>query len=212
MKLSKTSWIALGIGIFVIAAFNLFQTYQSGVEERDEAQNSLTETQTALIVVNADKDRAEVNLTQTEEELAQIQNELSQLETELAQAELTLDQAEAKFPVSVESIEYDELLFRLAEDANLEIISLTASRATETDKNDIAYAVTAFTMNVQGEVENILDFINRIVTEEDLNTADLKSVTVTIPKPLSGNSPSATINLVVYSYQEDQENQEDLEE
>jgi predicted nuclease with TOPRIM domain len=157
----------------------------------------------------------ESQLSQLEDELQGWQNELSQLETELAQAELTLNQTNARFPISVESIEYDEVLFSFAHDANLKITSLTASEPAELTLEGITYTTVFFTVAVNGEVADILDFINRVVADDDFQTAILEPVTIDIPDPLTDTEkenmteeeikevemPSATINLMLYTYQ-----------
>jgi hypothetical protein len=207
MKLSKTTWMVLGIGVIIIAAVSLYMVYQGQVQKRQEARDSLANVEQNLQSFTNIKEATEVELIQLEDELQEWQNELSQLETELAQAKLTLDQTGARFPSSVESIEYDEVLFSFAHDANLKITSLTAGEPAETITEDITvpaeltteditvpmditiegitYATTFFTVEVKGEVADILDFVNRVVTDEGFKTAVLEPVSIEVPEPLS---------------------------
>lgn len=215
MKFTKTTWMVLGVGIIVIAAVGLYMVYQGQVLLQQEARDSLANAENNLQSFTDIKETSEVELIQLEGELAQWQSQISQLETELAQAELTLNQAEARFPISVESIEYDEVLFGFARDANLNITSLTASEPSDITIEGITYTTTAFTVAIRGEVADILDFINTIVTDDDFQTAILKPVTINIPDPLTEaekenltedeikekEMPSATINLMLYTYQ-----------
>ena len=217
MKLTKTSLMVLGIGIIIIAAASLFMAYQGQVQQRQEARDSLANAEKNLQSFTDIKEATDVELIQLENELQEWQNELSQLETELVQAELTLAQTGARFPISVESIEYDEVLFSFARDANnLMITSLTASEPTEiTTLEGITYTTTFFTVEVRGEVADILNFINTIVADDDFQTAVLEPITIDIPDPLTeaekedmteeeikeAEMLSATINLMLYTYQ-----------
>ena len=220
MKLSKTSWIILGIGIFVIAFASLYMLYQGQVQKHDDARNelsqaqaalpmlifendaklaeaqaallaliaeasdSMAEAQAALSALLSERKDLETELSQLEDEMAQWQNKISQLEAELAQAKLTLKEIAAGFPGSVESIEYDEKLFRFAHDANLKITSLLAEEPME-KKEGVTYSITYFTVEVDGEVADILNFIKKIVADEDFKTAVLKPITLTVPEPLT---------------------------
>ncbi len=214
MKLSKRTWMALGIGIIIIAAVSLYMVYQGEAQEREEARDSLTNAEKNLQPLADIKEATEVELIQLEDELQEWQNELSQLETELVQAELTLDQTGARFPSSVESIEYDEVLFGFAHDANLLITSLTTGEPDELTTEGITYTTTFFTVELKGEVADILDFINAIVADDDFQTAILEPITIDIPEPLTeaekenlteeeieeAEMPSVTINLMLYTY------------
>lgn len=216
MKFSKTSWMVLGIGIVIIGTASLYMVYQGEVQKRDEARDSLAEAQATVPIRITERNDLESQLSQLEDELVQWQNELSQLETELAQAELTLNQTGARFPISVESIEYDEFLVDFALGANeLNMTSLTASEPTELTLDGITYTTTFFTVAINGEVADILNFINTIVADDDFQTAILEPITIDIPEPLTDEEkenmteeeieeaemPSATINLMVYTYQ-----------
>ncbi len=215
MKLSKTTWMVLGIGIIIIAAVSLYMVYQGQGQKREEARDSLTNAEKNLQSFTDIKEATEVELSQLENELQESQSQISQLETELAQTELTLNQTGARFPISVESIEYDEVLFNFAHDANLIITSLTAGEPADITTEDITYTTTLFAVEVRGEMTDILYFINTIVADDDFQTAILEPVAITVPEPLTemekedltgdeiaeAEMPSATISLMVYTYQ-----------
>lgn len=215
MKLKKATWITLGVGFFIIAAVLVYMVYQGQAKNRQEAEASLDEASDAVVVLFASKRNLEVKLSGFEEELAQWQGQIGQLEAELTQAISVLGQTEAGFPGSVESIEYDEALFGFARANDLEIESLGVTEPVDEDVEGIIYSTTSFTVKVRGEVADILDFVNIIVTDDDFQTAILKSVGIVIPKPLTElekadlteeeikekEIPSATIMLTIYSYQ-----------
>ncbi len=189
MKLGRRTWIVIGVGLFVIAVLSLYMLYQGQAQKRQVARDNLAQAQEELRVLILQEQGLESELGQLEDELAQWQSELGQLDTELAQAVLALGQTEAGFLASAGSIEYDEVLFGFARDSNLEIVSLSASEPvdiSEEDIEDITYATTSFTVEVRGEVADILDFINAVVTDENFKTAILEPVTIMVPEPLTG--------------------------
>jgi TolA-binding protein len=215
MKFSRTSWIVFGVGLFVIAGITLYVVYQGQAGERQDASDRLAEAQAALPAAVSDKNDAESRLGQLEDELSQLQSDLVQMDAELAQAELALAQVKIMLPDSVESIEYGEKLFALVDSSNLVVTILNASEPIEVQIEGITYSTTTFTLEVRGEVANILNFISAAVADNDFKTAVLEPISMTIPELLTDTEkegmteeeiadlerPSAVINLTIYTYQ-----------
>jgi len=212
MKLGKTAWIILVTGVFIIAIGSVYWLYLQEGPKQTELNAQLSVVQAQLPKLAAERASLESTLTELEDKLAQV---TSQLKT-----------AKAVFPGSVQSIEVDELLFGMADNWGLEITSLTASEPSDLEVEievemedieveDITYLVTSFTVKVEGEVTDILDFIHTIVTHRDFDTATVELVNITVPEPLTEaekeelseeeiaerEMPSATIRLIIYSYQ-----------
>ena len=217
MRLSRTAWLILGIGVLVIAVGSLYTVYSRQVSEQEQLADSLAAAQARLPKVISDRQAAEAELTQWEDKLAE--------------ATSLLSKSEAKFPESAESIKYDELLFDIADVCDLEVMSLTASEpqskkekveVEDIEVEDVTYIVTSFDLKVEAAgsvpdplteayidetVANILDFINTIATGEDFTTATIESVIMKNLEPpanadeLEGApKPSATIKITIYSY------------
>ena len=179
MRLSRTAWLILGIGIFAIALGSLYTVYLQQKGAQDELNTNLETAEGTLSDTTLIKEGLESQLTNLE-------SELTQLESELTQAISSLNSAKGRFPESVESIEYDELLFNFAHGYNLRITELIASEpGNEEVEEAITYSVTPFTVDVKGEVAGILDFINAIVTSEDFTCATAELVNINIPEPLT---------------------------
>lgn len=212
MKLTKTSWIILVTGVFIIAIGSVYWLYLQEGPKQTELNAQLSVVQAQLPKLAAERASLESTLTELEDKLAQV---TSQLKT-----------AKAVFPASVQSIEVDELLFGMADNWGLEITSLTASEPSDLEVEvevemegieveDITYLVTYFAVDVDGEVTDILDFIHTIVTHRDFDTATVELVNITVPEPLTEaekeelseeelaerEMPSARINIDIYSYQ-----------
>ena len=210
MKISKTALLVLGVGIFILGFAILFVLYSGQSGEQEGLNSKLDATQSLLPELIMEK----------EDLVAQ----LAQWEAELDKARLALSQSEGKFPKSVESIEYDETLFKLAEDSGLLIVELTASEPSdETVKGtDIAYDVTTvevvvvnaesvpgtagdYEVYIDDTVDKVLEFVHLLAVTPDFNVANITVVAVDglePPEELEGSEegPEATIELVIYGF------------
>lgn len=209
MKLSKTAWLILGIGIFVIAFISLYMVYSQQQGEQSRLNDDLLAAQATLPGVVAEKEAQE-------SQLAQRQSELTQLESGLTEATALLESAKMKVPSTVESIEYDERLFTIAYSWGLEITRLTASKPSDQKVESITFSTTTFVVQVKGEVADILDFISTIATDANFNSATVKLVSINVPGPLTkeekedlseeeieeleAQAPEATITITIYGY------------
>jgi hypothetical protein len=189
MKLSKKVWLIVVIAIFAIVLGVLFSIYSGQARERNELNDKLSNAQTLLpgLVANREK-----------------------LEDQLTQAESSLDKSQAKFPEVLESIEYGEDFFKIAYGQNLysmaagcgvELTGLTASQPTAKKVGTVTYSVSSFVVVVKGNINDTLDFIDGIGTRIDYKltwsfqlpwSVDVKSVNM--------GTGGATINLDIYGY------------
>ena len=176
MKLSKKVWLIVVIVIFAVALGVLFSIYSGQNSERAQFNDRLSQAQTLLPGL--------INNRETKED-------------ELTQAESLLAASQAQFPESVESIEYGDDLFEIADDYDVILTRLTASKPTSKTVGTVTYSISSFTVVVQGSIDNILEFIYALRTGDDFQlpwSAEVNSVKTNI----SGGS--ANINLVIYGY------------
>jgi hypothetical protein len=210
MKVSKTALLVLGIGIFIIVFATLFTLYSGQSAEQALLSKNLAASQGFLPELLAEKD--------------DLDDQLAQWEGELDEVMLELSQSEGRFPKSVESIEYDEVIFKLAEQSGLLIINLMASDPMEevVEGTDIIYNITTievvvrngdsppasagdFEIYIDETVDKALEFIHLIVTTPDFGVATIKMVAVEAldpPEELDGSEtgPEATIKLAIYGF------------
>ena len=210
MKISKTALLVLGIGIFIIAFAALFTLFSGQSGEQERLNDSLAAAQSLLPKLVAEG-----------EDLA---GQLTQWESELAKATSSLGESEARFPKSVESIEYDETLFRIADDCDLRIIELTASEPQdeEVKDTDITYTVTNFTVVVRSKesppstlgdfemyidetLDNMLEFINIVATSGEFNVGTIELVNIERLEPPEEiqedeTGPEAEIQIIIYGF------------
>jgi hypothetical protein len=210
MKISKTALLVLGIGIFILAFAIIFVMYSGQTGEQEQLNNRLATTQGLLPGLIAEKEN--------------LAGQLAQQQDELDKASVALGKSEARFPKSAESIDYDEVLFKLAEQSGLLIVELTASEpAKEAVKGtDVSYDVSAFTVTLRNAdsapasagdfevyidqtVDKVLDFVHLVATTPDFGVATFKVVSIDglePPEEIQGGEtgPEATVELAIYGY------------
>jgi len=191
MKLSKKVGLIVGIVILAVVLGILFTIYSGQVREREDLQDRLSRAQTLLPTLITQRDS---------------------LEDQLAQAQSSLDDSQAKFPESVESIEYGEDFFKIAYGQKLytmaggcgvELTRLTASKLIVKKIGTVTYSVSSFGVVVEGNTDNILKFIDAIGTGIDYDLSwsfqlpwgvDVKGINIEV------NKSKATISLDIYGY------------
>jgi len=119
MKISKTAWLILGIGFFVLASAVLVVLFFNQSGDAEKLEENIAANQILLTKLSSD---SEV-----------FNNQLIQLDNQLDEAEVAYNQSKANFPQVVISIEYDEELFLIADDCDLEVMSLIASEPRENE-------------------------------------------------------------------------------
>jgi hypothetical protein len=178
MRLSKKVWLIVAIVIFAIVLGILFSIYSGQAGERNELKDRLNNAQILL-----------PGLIDNKEEL----------EDQLTQAESLLDRSQAEFPESVDSIEYDDDLFKIADDSNVNMTRVTSTKPANTKVGAVTYSISAYVVVVKGNVEDILDFIYTIRTGDDFQlpwSANVKDIKMAI----DGGGSTATISLDIYGY------------
>jgi hypothetical protein len=187
MKISKIGWWILGIGIFVIASAVMVTLHASQSGEASQLEENLEITQSVLATIISDRE--------------ELTGQLAQMGNELDEAEAAYILSQTKFPEKVASIEYDEEIFSIADDNDLEVISLTASEPRENEVEEILFVNTIFEVEVRGTVSHILNFINDVANGEYFDSANVEMVTMEVPQPDEEDQPAAFIRIIIYSYE-----------
>jgi uncharacterized protein YlxW (UPF0749 family) len=189
ININKKVWLIIGIVILVAALVFLVRMYTQQVQEQEQLRTNLA-TQQALLRT----------LTVTENDT---QNRLNQ-------AQSLLDASRAKFPQSVESIEYGEDFFKTAYGQNLyamaggcgvNLTGLTVSPPTDKTVGAVTYSVSSVVVTISGTIDDVYKFIDAIGTGIDYKlpwsfqlpwSVDVTEVDIT--------GGDATINLNIYAY------------
>ena len=190
MKLSKKVWLVVVIVIFAVALGILFSIYSGQAGERAQLTDRISNAQTLLPSLVANREK---------------------LEDQLTQAESLLDESQAEFPKVLESIEYGEDFFKVAYGKNLysmasgcgvELTSLTASKPSNNKVGTVTYSVSSFVVVVRGNIDNTLDFIDAIGTGIDYKLSWSFQLPWSVNVKSVSMSPggATTIYLDIYGY------------
>jgi len=172
MKIGRKALLVLGAVAIVAAIVVVGMFYFRQAGERAALNDRLDNAQTLLTGLTRSK---------------------SDLEGQLASAQSSLDESSAKFPESVESIEYGEYLFEIADDCNVALETLVFPRPGSSAVGGVTCSVVSLSLPVTGTLENIFKFIDTIRTDDRFASTQIKSIGMKI-------GGSATINVDIYGY------------
>jgi hypothetical protein len=173
MKPSNKVWIIVGIGIIVVLLVILFTVYFGDGREQEDLNNRLSAAQTLSTTLT---------------------NQKEDLENKLAQAKSLLATSQVQFPKAVESIEYGEYIFEIADSCNLQLNSLAFPKPVTKTEGSVTYSVVSLSLPVSGELEDIFEFIDIINTDDRFVSTQVNSVNLGVA------GGSATISVDIYGY------------
>jgi len=172
MKIGKKALLVLGVVVIVAAIVVVGMFYFRQAGERADLNSRLDRAQTLVPGLTTSKNN---------------------LEDQLVSAQSSLEESKVKFPESVESIEYGEYLFEIADDCNVNLDSLTFPKPAARAVGGVTYSVVSLTLPVTGTLENIFEFIDTIRTDDRFASTEVKTVNMKI-------GGSAIITMDIYGY------------
>lgn len=185
MKLSKTSWLLLTVGIFIITFASLGAVRYQQVNRQNQLNEELTLAEARL----------------NEFRLEQLSYRKGELEEQLSQAISQFETAKAVLSQSTGSIATSSTLFDIAEAHGVEVTELSSSALVSEDLEGVPCSILSLTTRVEGDVSDLIGFITKL--NSDLTTGVVQSVEINIPETTSEEEPSANIQLVIYTYEGD---------
>ena len=194
MKLGKTSLLILILGIFIIAFGSLGIARSQQVDQQSQLEDELSVAEKRLS-----------NL-----QLKELHLQGQELEEEINQARTQLQAAKDVFSQSIESIDVTDSLFDIAEDCDVVINEINSSAITKGALGDITLPLVKLTLNVEGDVPNLISFVTKL--NNDFITGVAESAEIGIPgtsdnetqgEPEEAAKPTAIVRLIIYNYQDD---------
>ena len=182
LKLTKTSWLIIIIGVFIIFLAGLGVIRSQQVNEQNELNEKLAVVQARLTGIQLER------LSHRQEELEQ---QLSETTSQSKTGRAILSQ-----PIG--SISISDIVFDIAEANNVEITEISSSGMARKELEGVSCLTLPLTTKVEGEVTDLVSFITQL--NEDLATGAVQSLTISIPET-TDKKASASIQLVVYAYQ-----------
>ena len=185
MKLSKTSWWVLTVGIFVIFFAGLGLVRFQQIQQQNQLRKEITVAEVRLNGIQPEKLFAEK----------------TELERQLYQATSQFETVKAIFSQQVKSVAASSILFDIAEIHDLEVTEVSSLGSDNDSLYGINCSVVSLTAKIEGDVTNLVSFI--IDLNSQLVTDIIRSITITFPEIGSEEKASVDINMVIYTYQGD---------
>ncbi len=176
MRLSNRIIVIVGFAVIAVVLGLTASYYLQAVAEHGALEDRLAVAETRVPALTAEKE---------------------DLQNEETQAMSKLRTSQARFPEAVDSIKYGEDLFDLAVKSNVRITRLTASAPSNTERGGVTYSTSSFSLVVQGDVANILDFVHSLRTAGDSQlpwSVELGGINVDY------GGRRASISLTVYAF------------
>ena len=180
INLSKTSWIILSVGVFIVVLAGLGVTYSQQLKKNSEANDELEVTEMRLGKFNIEE------LQQQESELLVLYNTLSS----------QYDSGKTTFQQPIESIDVIDRCYFIASLSNVEIFDIGTTDIKTGEFANLECEKIAISIMVRGELSDMVNFIINI--NEGFSNGYIQSV-----QTVMGDSPHTFIQIVVYSYRGD---------
>ncbi len=162
MKLSKTSWIILTIGIIVVAFGVLGIARAQQVQQQKDLDDQLS--------------TAELRLDKFQ--LPELRAKKADLQQKLEQNVAGLEAAKNELRQQIASIDVTDNLFDIATASGVEITNVSSSELGNDNLEGIVCTIIRLSMIVEGDVPDIIDFV--INLNSDFNTGIIKSLQINI--------------------------------
>jgi len=195
MKLSKTSWLILILGVLVVAFGTLGLARAQQVQEQKQLDEELSVAEMRL---------SKIQLNELRSQKGELEGRLEQIASQLEAAKDDLRQ-------SIESITVVDSMFAIAEASGVEIIDVSSSELGSGELEGIDCSIIRLTMRVEGDVPNLIGFVTKL--NNDFITGIVRSVqmdTREAYEEVGGEAegeqaeeegkPSVNIQMIVYSY------------
>jgi len=184
LKLSKTGYLVLITGIFIVAVASLGFTYAKQIEAQDQ--------------LNADIAIAEQRLSNFE--LKDLSSRKAALDEQAEQIQAELETARDDLCFPIDSIEETDILFEIAKSCNVKLMVLSTSGISPEEMAGVNCVALSFNARAEGKVDDLIEFIIKLNT--DFTTGVVKSADMNIPETTDENEVWATTHLqfVVYNH------------
>jgi hypothetical protein len=183
IKFSKTSWLILSAGIFIVVLAGLGITRSQQLSEQGKLDDELGISQKSLD-----------NLKNTD-----LSKQLDELKQQAAEKQLQLDEARKRLDQTVVSVEVTDEFFSVADYCGVKVISISTSPIILSTYEGIGLDTTALNAVAEGELPDLINFV--VSLNNDFTTGLVNSAQIDIPPSTSEETPSASIQIIIYSYE-----------
>lgn len=186
MKFTKTIWLVIGAGIFIVALAALGMVIFQQVDEKSQLNKQLASSQSQLQSIQREP----------------LSSQQAELEGQLNQAIPKFEALKTKLSQPVSNTV--AALFDAAKTRGLVVTDMTSSSPTNESVPGATLLAMPVSVKVEGSVYQMVNYIAAL--NNLLKTSAIESVEITVPEQTSGDNASATsaiIQLAIYTYRGD---------
>ncbi|MDD4793987.1 MAG: hypothetical protein PHU18_01915 [Dehalococcoidales bacterium] len=191
MKLSSRTWVILLFVLLLAGAVVLYMMYSSKLDEREQALNNKAQAELLIPILQGQKADLDEELAGLEQNYIDLNQRLEELNITLEGANGALAESQDRLRLVVESIEYGEQLFTLAESTGVEITSITVGEPGNENISGITYEFADMQLEVKGLESEILAFIDAVANHESFKTTIIDPASITVAQPVEHEQPDS---------------------
>lgn len=206
LKLSKTSWLILSAGVFLVILAGLGLTRSQQVKEQSALNDELATYEKRLALLQT----------------SQLSQHLENLKVQIEENEAQVEDAKARLEQTVISVDVADELYKIAEYCSVNITNFTSSVISESKYEGIAISTISLSAVIEGAKQNVVDFVqsvnNGFVTgnvataqvtfgdaeplEEPSESEESEEQEPVEGEELATGMASARISILIYSYED----------
>jgi hypothetical protein len=188
LKLSKTSWLILSAGVFLVVLAGLGLTRSQQMNEQTKLDDELGLYEKRL------------GMLQTEALSQQLEN----LRGKVEEGEAQLKEAKARLNQSVVSVDVTDEFFKIAEYCSVNITNMSTTVISQIRYEGVDFSTISLAANVVGNEENVINFVNSLnnsYVTGNVQSAQISIAEATEGEEVSSSDTNATLSMIVYSYE-----------
>jgi hypothetical protein len=211
IKLSKTSWLILSAGVFVVILAGLGVTRSQQYRDQNRMNDELSMSETRLNSID----------------VTDLRRQVENLQSQVEEGNTQLDEAKQRLRQTVISVDVTDELYKIAAYSGVTVMRMTTAPISPNNLEGIGLSMTSLTATATGDLDKLVDFV--INLNNGFATGYLSSAQISVPSPegtpgdeleeseepgeppdegdeeeteaLEGTLPTVSIQMVVYSYE-----------
>lgn len=183
LKFSKRGFLLIPIGVFLIVALALNTLRWRQVDQGDALNQRLALAQ------------AKVQAIQPEP----LSSQKTELQRQLDEARTRLDTVRSVLSQPVKKTPTTDTLFATAKASSVEITKMNLSGLADATIEKLPISAMTISLSIEGDVASLISFITQLNTL--FPAGAIEAATITNPEDGSGKTPSAEIDMKLYTVQ-----------
>jgi hypothetical protein len=183
LKLSKTSWLILSAGVFVVVLAGLGITRFGQISDNTKLSEELSVSAARL---------ENVNLTPLQVQLAELSEQLQDSDSQLAEVK-------NRFIQSIISVDVVDQFYEIAYYYGVKVKSIGTTKMQGDRYQGVNCIVISINASVAGTLSEIIEFV--IGLNNNYSTGFVRSVQINITDATADEGTIANVMMVAYSYE-----------